>query len=92
MSDPKPYKTTPVFDSDSLPGAIRNAHSTKAGVWALLRMLHGQVDLVFHEPYAVRKVTPDNPAQINPEDVHHVEVNGPMQMQVEFYREPPLAS
>ena len=35
----EPYKTTPVFDETSLPGAIRNAHSTKAGVWGLLRVL-----------------------------------------------------
>lgn len=27
-----PYRTTPVFDEDSLPEAIRNTHSTKAGV------------------------------------------------------------
>ncbi|WP_324698916.1 DUF1971 domain-containing protein [Novosphingobium sp. RL4] len=90
MSDPEPYKKTPIFDAETLPDAIRKAHSTKAGVWGLLRVLQGSVDLVFHSPHAVREVTPNNPAQINPEDVHHVEVGGPMQMQVEFYREPPL--
>ncbi|WP_395331867.1 DUF1971 domain-containing protein [Novosphingobium sp. BL-8H] len=91
MSDPLPYKTTPVFDAETLPAAIRSEHSTKPGVWGVLRVLQGSVDLVFHAPYAVHTVTPGNPAQINPEDIHHVEVGGPMQMQVEFYREPPLS-
>lgn len=85
----QPYKTTPVFDETSLPAAIRNAHSTKAGVWGLLRIIEGAADLVFHEPRHVVRVTPEQPAPIPPEAVHHVELAGPMRMQVEFYREPP---
>lgn len=85
----EPYKVTPVFDEATLPEAIRNAHNTKAGVWGLLRVLEGEVRLVFHDPAHEVRVTPDTPAPIPPEAVHHVEVDGPMRMQVEFYREPP---
>ena len=84
-----PYRTTPVFDEDSLPDAIRNTHSTKAGVWGLLRVLAGRVRLVFHEPPRVVEVTPSEPAPIPPQADHHVEICGPMRMQVEFYRERP---
>ena len=87
---PIPYKTTPIFDETSLPEAIRNAHSTKAGVWGLLRVLDGEVELVFHDPHREVRVAPGYPAPIPPEAIHHVEVLGPMRMQVEFYREPPL--
>jgi tellurite resistance-related uncharacterized protein len=87
---PEPYQTTPVFDETSLPQAIRNAHDTKQGVWGLLRVLQGEVRLVFHDPRRELVVTPDNPAPIPPQAVHHVETAGPMRMQVEFYREPPL--
>lgn len=87
---PEAYKTTPIFDEASLPSAIRNAHSTKAGVWGLLRVLEGEVRLVFHEPRREVQVTPATPAPIAPQAVHHVEVDAPMRMQVEFYREPPL--
>ena len=87
---PEPYKITPEFDETSLPQAIRNAHNTKAGVWGLLRVLEGEVRLVFHDPHREVLVTPDLPATIPPEQVHHVEAPGPMRMQVEFYREPPL--
>jgi tellurite resistance-related uncharacterized protein len=87
-----PYKTTPVFDEESLPDAIRNAHNTKDGVWGLLRVLEGEVRLVFHEPHKDIHVAPENPAVIPPQAVHHVELTGTMRMQVEFYREAPLPS
>lgn len=86
----EPYKTTPVFDQDSLPEALRREHNTKAGVWGLLRVLEGEVMLVFADPGRSVHVTPENPAEIPPQDVHHVELTGPMRMQVEFYRQPPL--
>ena len=85
----QPYKTTPVFDQDSLPAALRNEHNTKAGVWGLLRVLEGEVRLVFRETGKSVRVTPENPGHIPPQEVHHVELCGPMRMQVEFYREPP---
>ena len=87
---PEPYKTTAVWDQDSLPQAIRNAHNTKAGTWGLLRVLEGEVRLVFHDPAREVTVTPDAPGEIPPEVWHHVEVTGPMRMQVEFYRGKPL--
>ena len=86
----EPYKSTPVFDQDTLPEAIRNAHSTKAGVWGLLRVLEGEVRLIFHDPAREVRVTPDAPAPISPEAVHHVELEGAMRMRVVFYREPPV--
>lgn len=87
---PEPYKTTAVWDETTLPAAVRGTHSTKAGTWGLLRVLEGTVRLVFHDPARTVLVSPGDPAPIAPEETHHVEVDGPMRMQVEFYREPPL--
>lgn len=84
-----PYKTTPIFDETSLPAAIRGEHRTKAGVWGLLRVLDGEVQLIFEGGTAPIHVTPDRPALILPAATHHVEVMGPMRMQVEFYHERP---
>jgi tellurite resistance-related uncharacterized protein len=86
----EPYKSTPVFDEATLPEAIRSAHSTKAGVWGLLRVIEGEARLVFHAPAREVEATPAAPAVIPPEAVHHVELDGPVRLQVEFYREPPL--
>lgn len=87
---PTPHKVTPVFDETTLPDAIRNAHSTKAGVWGLLRVIEGEARLVFHNPHREVTVTPEAPAPIPPEALHHVELSGAVRLQVEFYREQPL--
>ena len=45
--------------------------------------------LVFVDPPSSVRVTPEAPALITPQAVHHVELAGPMRMQVEFYHAPP---
>lgn len=84
-----PYKITPVFDQDTLPDAIRNAHNTKEGIWGVLRVLEGEARLIFHESAREVHVTPERQGLIPPQAVHHVEIIGPVRLQVEFYRERP---
>lgn len=86
---PEPYKVTAEWTDETLPAAVRGEHSTKAGTWGLLRVLEGQVRLVFHDPARVFVVTPETPGLIPPQEVHHVETDGPARMHVEFYREQP---
>ena len=86
---PTPYKTTPRFDENTLPEAIRSAHSTKAGVWGLLVVDEGSARLVFHEPRREVEVCPGRPAKIPPQSVHHVETAQDVQLHVEFFREEP---
>ena len=85
----KPYAASPIFDEHSLPDALRNDHRTKAGTWGLLRVLEGEVRLIFSEPHAELVVTPTHPAIIPPQETHYVVPLGTMQMQVEFFRERP---
>tara|TARA_R110000824_G_scaffold104360_11_gene247727 strand:- start:13973 stop:14281 length:309 start_codon:yes stop_codon:yes gene_type:complete len=85
-----PYGASPIFDENSLPDKLRNEHSTKDGTWGLLRVLEGEVELVFIDPPSQRLVTVDNPAPIPPQSPHFVKPTGPMKVQVEFYREYPL--
>lgn len=87
-----PYGSSQVFDEHSLPDALRNEHSTKEGTWGLLRVLEGEVRLVFLDPPSELLVTVDDPAPIPPRSPHFVRLIGPMKMQVEFYRENPLAA
>ena len=84
-----PYAASPVFDEQSLPDALRNDHRTKAGTWGLLRVLAGEVRLIFTKPHAELLVTPAHPAIIPPTETHYVVPVGPMRMQVEFFRERP---
>ncbi len=86
-----PYGASPVFDEQSLPDALRNDHRTKPGTWGLLRVMDGAVRLIFIDPPSEQVVTPDHPGLIPPQATHHVVPLGPMTMQVEFYRECPIA-
>jgi len=89
QSPPAPYSTTPVFDENSLPAALRSNHSTKAGAWGVIRVLEGQLRLVILDPPGETILTADRPGRLLPEQVHFVEPLGPMKMQIEFYRRPP---
>lgn len=85
----RPYRTTPVFDAETLPAALRAEHRTKSGVWGVIRVLEGQLRLTFINPPSESVLTPDTPGLITPAATHYVEPLGPMRMQVEFYDEPP---
>ena len=87
-----PYGASPIFDEISLPDSLRNTHSTKDGTWGLLRVLEGEVELVFIDPPSRHMVTVDNPAPIPPQSPHFVNLVGPMKMQVEFYHNHPLGA
>jgi truncated hemoglobin YjbI/tellurite resistance-related uncharacterized protein len=81
----KPYRSTPVFDDRTLPEALRRAHTTKAGVWGVIRVLEGRVRyrIEAHDHDVI--LSPGTPGLVRPQEPHHVEPVGPMRMQVEFY-------
>jgi tellurite resistance-related uncharacterized protein len=87
MTVVQPYKSTPVFDESSLPDGLRRDHSTKAGVWGVIRVLEGA--LVYERAGETRTLDPETPVLIHPEEKHRVEPLGPMRMQVDFYHAPP---
>jgi hypothetical protein len=82
-----PYRTTAVFDQDTLPAALRREHRTKAGAWGIIRVLEGKLLLLFPDG-RTEKLGRDRSGLIRP---HWVEPLGQMRMQVEFYdKEPAL--
>jgi hemoglobin len=83
------YKTTPIFDSSTLPDKLCKAHQTKAGTWGIIRVLEGSVRYVIEDTGDVQILTPDCPGMVLPEQLHHVEPLGDMRMRVEFYDHPP---
>jgi tellurite resistance-related uncharacterized protein len=87
--EPRPYRSTPVFDADSLPEALRREHRTKPGVWGVIRMLEGALRLEFGDGTAERIVAPDSPGLLLPDQPHWVTPLGAMRMQVDFYDVPP---
>ena len=90
ISSPAPYRSSPVFDEQSLPNALRREHRTKQGVWGIVRVLEGQLMLTYTDTGEVRMLSPGAPGLILPDQPHFVEAQGAMRMQVDFYDQCPL--
>lgn len=88
--EPAPYRSTPEFDENSLPAALRARHRTKPGVWGLIRVTEGRLALTRLDPPSEEIVTPDRPAVLPPGQPHCVAPLGPMRVRIEFYDRPPL--
>ncbi|MDF0490089.1 DUF1971 domain-containing protein [Sphingomonas sp. H39-1-10] len=84
-----PYRSTPVFDQDTLPVALRGRHNTKAGVWGLVRVIEGQLRLTYLDPSSEILLDPETPGLVLPQQPHFVEPIGPMRMRVDFYDQLP---
>lgn len=80
------YKRTPVFDSEALPPALRQEHSTKPGVWGVIHVLEGRLAYTTFEPQTEQILAPDAPGVVRPKQVHRVEPLGHTRFFVEFYR------
>ena len=85
----QPYRSTPVFDETTLPVALRSRHSTKAGVWGVVRVIEGRLRLTYLDPLSEAVLDPATPGLLLPAQPHFVEPLGPMKMQVDFYDQPP---
>jgi tellurite resistance-related uncharacterized protein len=84
-----PYRSTAVFDEATLPAALRREHSTKAGVWGVIRVIEGSLRLEFADGGEAQVLTPDRPGLVRPEQIHRIEPMGRIRMQVDFYDRPP---
>ena len=88
---PTPYRSTPVFDHQTLPAALRKEHRTRKGVWGVIRVIEGEVRLSRAGGSDEGEIlTSARPGVVEPEETHRVEPLGPMRMQVDFYDRPPL--
>ncbi|MBN16021.1 MAG: hypothetical protein CMJ15_12565 [Pelagibacterium sp.] len=86
---PVPYKTTIVFDENTLPAGFRKEHKTKAGVWGVIRVLEGQLRYQVLAPVSDTVLEPGITGLILPEQPHRVEPIGQMRMLIEFYNQLP---
>ena len=81
------YRQTPEFDQDSVPRGLLNNHSTKSGVWGVIRVLSGSLRYVVEDEAGHETVlSAGDAALIEPQRVHHVAPVGQVRFFVEFYR------
>src|SRR3546814_19389962 len=77
MADIRPYRSTPVFDQDTLPAALRARHDTKAGVWGLIRVIEGELKPTYPHPPSEVVLPPRNPGLILTQQPPYVTPPGP---------------
>lgn len=92
MAEVRPYRSTPVFDQDTLPATLRARHTTKAGVWGVIRVIEGQLQLTWLDPPSVLLLDALTPGLILPQQPHFVTPLGAMKMKIDFYDQPPPGS
>ena len=89
MTGSKPYRSTAVFDEQSLPAALQKEHRTKAGTWGVIRVIAGRVRYRILEPVSEVVLDAAHPGLVKPEQPHMVTPLGAMQMRVDFYDHEP---
>ena len=86
------YKRTPTFTEDTVPAGLLRDHSTKEGMWGLIRVEEKRLLYVITDPRhpateSILTVT-DQPGAVEPAVLHRVESQGSVRFHVEFYRSP----
>jgi tellurite resistance-related uncharacterized protein len=82
-----PYRRTPTFDERTVPTTLTRAHTTKAGVWALIHVLEGRLEYRVHAPFDTSEIVEaDARATVLPEVEHEVAPLGAVKFFVEFLK------
>lgn len=82
------YRKTPVFTQDTVPAALLSRHTTQAGSWAKIGVISGRLCYrILTDIPEAHTLTPDSPGVVEPQVPHRVELLGPVEFYVEFYRE-----
>ena len=80
-------RTTAVFSNDTVPAGLLAAHKVATGVWGRLVVRSGSVGFRFEDrPEELLLASAGESIVIPPERPHHVEIDGPTEFVVEFYR------
>ena len=82
------YRRTPELTRNTVPEALLAAHKVKAGVWGLLRVLHGHVRYCLDDKAPESAlIGPGGTAVIEPRMPHHVELlDADSTFLIEFHR------
>ncbi|HTM77829.1 MAG TPA: DUF1971 domain-containing protein [Devosia sp.] len=81
------YARSPDFTPDNLPAKLQAAHTTKAGTWAMLHVLEGQVLYELEPPRSGQRLVGAGwHVVIEAQVFHHVRFIEPGRFFVEFFR------
>lgn len=81
-----PYKRTALFTNETVPAALTNDHSTKAGVWGLLHVEAGKLEFIVPSRKSRHLVQSGETHVIEPTLLHRVSLTEGTEFFVEFWR------
>ncbi len=82
-----PYKRTPEFDENSIPGGLLHEHSTKENVWGKIVILEGELQYTIKAPEPDVIVLDEHTyGVVEPTVLHAVKPLGKVRFYVEFYK------
>ncbi|WP_417520088.1 DUF3565 domain-containing protein [Minwuia sp.] len=85
----EPYRSTPVFDSLSVPKGLLRDHQTGPGTWGRIDVLAGALTYTLSAPIdRVLHLASGDSAFIPPEALHCVALSGDARFQVTFLKRP----
>ena len=83
-----PSGSTPVFTEGTLPEGLRKEHKLAEGTWGVLRVLEGRLSFTDLETDEERIIAAPDGVTIRPGALHQVATEGPVQLRIDFFREP----
>ena len=82
-----PSGSSLTFTEDTIPDALQKEHTLAAGRWGVLHVFAGSVRFVNLETSEESDVSAPDHVIIHPEVPHRVQLTGPVQCRVDFFRE-----
>lgn len=80
--------TSPTWDQDTLPAAVRREHRLAASTWGRLRVLSGNLRFTTADEDGGRQLGAGSTQGIPPGLSHALELTGPFRLAIDFYRVP----
>ena len=80
------YKKTNLFNQETIPAALLNDHSTKAGVWGKICILEGELLYTISQTGEEIRLNTEIFGVVEPEIKHKVTPVGDVSFYVEFYK------
>lgn len=79
------YQRTPEFNETTVPKGLLKEHSTKSGVWGVIKVLSGELEYAIAGDEVVI-LSPTCYGIVEPQVLHQVKPLGPVLFYVEFYK------
>ena len=87
------YRTLGPWTAETIPAGLKGQHLLKAGSWAVIKILSGKIDFAWDGGSVEPAITLETGMELTvpPLELHHLVLNGPVEVTLSFYREGPAA-